>query len=125
VLYADAHIATKAVADGRVVFVPCVAAASGIAFICLQLGFQPGRATTTVGLSTLLTNTLPIAAGVLLFNETIPSGSFGTARDGAFALVVLGAVLLARDHADAGSPRLGERTSSGLPGAAAVRPGHR
>jgi hypothetical protein len=125
VLYADADIATKAVTDGRLVFVPCVAAASGIAFLCLQLGFQRGDAMTTVGLSTLLTNTLPIAAGVLLFNEAIPSGSLGTARDGAFALAVLGAVLLARDHANVGSPRLGQRTSSGLPRAAAVRPGPR
>jgi hypothetical protein len=125
ILYADADVATKAVTDGHVVFVPMVAAASGVAFLCLQLGFQRGRAMTTVGLSTLLTNALPIAAGVVLFNETIPSGSLGTARDGAFAFVVLGAMLLARDHADLGSPRLGQRTARSLPTAAAVRPGHR
>jgi len=125
ILYAAADVATKAVTDGQLALVPCVAAASGVAFLCLQLGFQRGGAMTTVGLSTLLTNTLPIAAGVLLFNETVPSGALGAARDGGFALVILGAVLLARAHADDGSPTHQSEILSGLPRPAAARPGQR
>ena len=38
----------------------------------LQAAFQHGSALTTAGLSTLLTNALPIAAGMVLFHEPLP-----------------------------------------------------
>ena len=53
-----------------------------------------GSALTTAGLSTLLTNALPIAAGMVLFHEPLPSGWVGAVRITAFAAVVAGAVLL-------------------------------
>src|SRR5262245_65613741 len=61
----------------------------------LQAGFQRGGALTTAGLATLLTNALPIAAGMIVFAEPLPSGWIGAVRVAAFATVVGGAVLLA------------------------------
>jgi len=107
VLYAAGDVATKAAAGGRFLFVPALLAAHGLAFVCLQLGFQRGRALTTVGLATLLTNSLPIAAGVALFSEAA-----GPLRLAAFVLVVAGAVLLARTQTGAGSASAGIEASS-------------
>jgi hypothetical protein len=107
ILYAAGDVATKAAAGGRFVFVPALLAAHGLAFACLQLGFQRGRALTTVGLATLLTNSLPIAAGIVLFAE--PAGPL---RVAAFVLVVMGAVLLARTQTGAGSASAGIEASS-------------
>ena len=98
VLYAAGDVATKAAAGGRLLFVPALLVAHGLAFACLQLGFQRGRALATIGPATLLTNSLPIAAGIVLFAE--PAGPL---RVAAFVLVVAGAVLLARTQTGAGS----------------------
>ena len=91
VLYAAGDVATKAVAGGRFLFVPVLLAAHGLAFCCLQLGFQRGRALTTIGVSTLLTNSVPIVAGIAIFGERA-----GALRIASFVLVVVGAALLAR-----------------------------
>jgi hypothetical protein len=98
VLYAAGDVATKTAIGGgvRVAFVAVVLAAHGLAFVYLQLGFQRGSALTTAGLSTLLTNALPIAAGIALFHERLPGGAAGAVRVTAFALVVACAALLAR-----------------------------
>lgn len=96
VLYASGDVATKAATTGLLVFVPAILAAHGLAFVCLQLGFQRGRALATAGLATLFTNALPIAAGIALFREPLPGGGLGAARVAAFALVTAGAALLAR-----------------------------
>jgi len=107
VLYAAGDVATKAAAGGRLVFVPAVLAAHGLAFVCLQLGFQRGRAITTIGLATLLTNALPIAAGVALFGE-----GAAPLRVASFVLVIAGAVLLAQVQTGAGSASAGIAASS-------------
>jgi drug/metabolite transporter (DMT)-like permease len=107
VLYAAGDVGTKAVAGGRLVFIPALLAAHGLAFVCLQLGFQRGRAITTIGLATLLTNALPIAAGIALFGE-----GAGPLRIASFALVVAGAALLARTQTGAGSASPGIEASS-------------
>jgi hypothetical protein len=73
----------------------------------LQIGYQAGGALTVAGIATLLTNALPIAAGPLLFGETLPSGALGVLRVLAFATVVAGAALLARPQ-----PTPAERTMS-------------
>jgi hypothetical protein len=98
ILYATGDVATKAAVASAalLVFVPAVLAAHGLAFVTLQLGFQRGGALVTVGLATLLTNSLPIAAGTFLFGEGIPAGAAGVLRVASFGLVVAGAVLLAR-----------------------------
>ena len=50
---------------------------------------------TTVGLATLMTNALPIAAGMTVFREPLPAGWVGAVRVVAFAAVVAAAFLLA------------------------------
>jgi Putative esterase len=98
VLYAAGDVGTKAAVSGglHVAFVPALLACHGLAFVALQLGFQRGSALTTVGLATLWTNALPIAAGMTVFGEPLPGGALGVARVAAFAAVVAGAALLTR-----------------------------
>jgi hypothetical protein len=97
-LYAAGDVATKAAVGGgaAVFFTAAVLACHGLAFVALQLGFQRGGALSTAGVSTLLTNALPIAAGTLVFFEALPGGGLGAVRLLAFAGVVAGAALLVR-----------------------------
>lgn len=74
----------------------------GTAF--LQLGYQQGGALTVAGLATLLTNALPIAAGMVVLGESVPSGAFGGIRVVAFAAVTVGAILLAQPDRAAAPP---------------------
>jgi hypothetical protein len=111
-LYAAADVATKATVDGRWVLVPVVLALSGGGFTALQLAFQRGGALVTAGLNTLATNAVPIAAGVAVFGERMPSGLPGVARGAGFAGAVAGACLLARLEA---------RSKRRTPPASAVR----
>jgi hypothetical protein len=46
--------------------------------------------------ATLITNAVPIAAGMVLFGDGLPSGALGVARVLSFAAVVAGAALLTR-----------------------------
>jgi hypothetical protein len=99
VLFAAGDVATKTVVSGeltRVAFVPAMCLAYGAGTTILQLGFQRGGALTTAGTATLLTNAIPIVAGTTLYGEPFPTGTLGTGRAAAFALVVAGGVLLAR-----------------------------
>jgi hypothetical protein len=98
ILYAAGDVGTKAAVAGgaRLAFVPALLACHGLAFVALQLGFQRGGALATAGMATLWTNALPIAAGSILFGESLPGGARGVARVAAFACVVLGAAALAR-----------------------------
>jgi drug/metabolite transporter (DMT)-like permease len=98
VLYGTGDAATKgAVAGGAwLLLVPIVLAAHGSAFVALQLAFQRGGSLATAGTASLLTNALPIAAGLALFHERLPAGALGVVRVVAFASVVLAAALLAR-----------------------------
>jgi multidrug transporter EmrE-like cation transporter len=106
-LYAAGDVATKAAAGGRFLFVPALLAAHGLAFASMQLAFQRGRALTTIGIATLLTNSLPIAAGIVIFDEAA-----SPLRVVSFVFVVAGAVLLARAQTGAGSGSAGIDASS-------------
>ena len=97
ILFAAGDVATKMAVSGRIEDAAFLAAlilfySAGTAV--LQAAFQRGSALTTAGLSTLLTNALPILAGMILFHEPLPSGWIGAVRIAAFAAVVAGAVLL-------------------------------
>ena len=97
VLFAAGDVATKLAVSGRLVnvaFLVCLILFYGAGTAVLQAAFQQGGALTTAGLSTLLTNALPIVAGTVLFHEPVPSGWIGAVRIAAFAAVVAGAVLL-------------------------------
>lgn len=98
VLYAAGDIATKGATFGGawLVLVAAMLSAHGLAFVALQFGFQRGGALATAGTATLLTNALPIAAGVFLFHERLPGGALGVVRGAAFVLVVGAAAALAR-----------------------------
>lgn len=98
-LYSAGDVATKAAIGGVdpiYVFALLLAACHGLGFVCVQLSFQRGTALATAGVSTLLTNLLPIVAGVSLFDEYLPGGGPGVLRGLGFAGVVLGAALLGR-----------------------------
>ena len=99
ILFAAGDVSTKmAVAGGLgkiIVFSVCLIVFYVVGTVVLQAGFQRGGALTTVGLATLITNALPIAAGMTVFREPLPVGWVGAARIVAFAAVVAGAVLLA------------------------------
>lgn len=101
-LYAAGDIATKAVTFGGawVFLVAAMLAAHGLAFVALQFGFQRGGALATAGTATLLTNALPIAAGLFLFHEHLPGGMLGAVRAAGFGLVVVAAAVLARADGD-------------------------
>lgn len=62
--------------------------------IQLQTAFQRGEALTAAGMATLATNAVPIAAGFVLFEESLPDGVYKGLQIAAFATVVLSAVLL-------------------------------
>jgi hypothetical protein len=97
ILFAAGDVATKMAVSGRlenVAFLVCLVVFYGAGTAVLQAAFQRGGALTTAGLSTLMTDALPIAAGTVLFHEPVPSGWLGVARIAAFATVVAGAVLL-------------------------------
>ena len=98
VLFAAGDVSTKmAVTDGprNIAFLVCLILFYGAGTAVLQAGFQRGSALTTAGLATLMTNALPIAAGMIVFHEPLPAGWVGAVRVTAFAAVVAGAVLLA------------------------------
>ncbi len=97
-LFAAGDVATKAAVDGGQAwpaFGACLIAAYALGTLALQAGFQRSSALTTAGLATLLTNALPIAAGMIVFHELGLSGWSGALRVGAFVLVIVGAVILA------------------------------
>jgi hypothetical protein len=97
-LYAAGDVATKAAVSGiepAVLFALLLPLCHGLAFVSLQLAFQRGSALATAGVSSLLTNVLPIVAGLAVFGERMPAGLPGVLRALGFAGAVLGAALLA------------------------------
>lgn len=103
ILFAAGDVSTKMAVSGgaaNVAFLACLITFYAVGTVVLQAGFQRGGALTTVGLATLLTNALPIAAGMLVFHEPFPGGWVGAVRIVAFAGVVGGAFLLS-SHARA------------------------
>jgi drug/metabolite transporter (DMT)-like permease len=98
ILFAAGDVITKAVVTGgtRMLFIPAMILAYSFGTIILQLGFQKGGALTTAGMTTLLTNSLPIIAGTTLYDEPFPGGELGVLRGIAFAFLVGGGALLAR-----------------------------
>ena len=97
ILFAAGDVSTKKAVSGGaadVAFLACLIVFYAVGTAVLQAGFQRGGALTIAGLATLLTNALPIAAGMLVFNEPFPGGWVAAVRIVAFAAVIGGAVLL-------------------------------
>jgi hypothetical protein len=97
-LFAAGDVSAKLVSFEGIWFValvPLVACyATGTA--TLQGAFQRGSALTAAGLATLVTNALPIAAGFVLFDESLPRDPRGALQIAAFASIVASAALLGR-----------------------------
>lgn len=101
--YAAGDVATKGALGGSgLAFIPVLLACHLLGFIAIQLAFQRGGALSTAGASTLLTNAVPIVAGIALFREHVPSGAPGALRVAGFLLVLFAAVLLARTDEEPG-----------------------
>lgn len=114
-LFAVGDVSTKLLAGGGIWLTAIVLLIVGYALgsIALQDGFQRGSALVTAGAASLVTNALPIIAGIVLFQERLPHGPLLDLQLLAYALVVLSAVLLVR-------PRL-HTSRSPHPGDLAVR----
>jgi hypothetical protein len=107
ILFAAGDVSTKMAVSGgaaNVAFLACLIVFYAIGTAVLQAGFQRGSALTIAGLATLLTNALPIAAGMLVFHEAFPGGWVGAVRIIAFAAVIGGALLLS-SRTKAAKPR--------------------
>jgi hypothetical protein len=112
--YSAGDVATKAAVDGTrpaLLFWGLLLACHGLAFVCLQLSFQRGTALATAGVSTLLTNVLPILAGLTVFAEHMPGGLAGAVRAAGFAGAVLGGTLLAVASRDESPVPVGQARS--------------
>ncbi len=98
ILFAAGDVCTKSVVAGgrHAAFVPALIVCYMLGTTVLQAGFQRANPLVTAGIATLLTNALPIAAGMTIFSEPLPAGPLGGLRIAAFTLVVAGAVALAR-----------------------------
>jgi drug/metabolite transporter (DMT)-like permease len=96
-LFSIGDISTKLVTQGgvRTGFLVTLILGYSLGTVLLQIGYQAGGALTVAGLATLLTNALPIAAGAVVLDESVPSGVYGGLRILAFAAVTVGGVLLA------------------------------
>jgi hypothetical protein len=95
IAFAAGDIATKATVEGDLLLAAAMVAFYGAGTVLLQMGFQRGGALVTAGLATLLTNAIPIAAGMTIFHEPLPDGAFGAMRILAFSTIVVSAVFLA------------------------------
>jgi hypothetical protein len=97
-LFAVGDLATKLLGAGGIWLVAIVPLIVGYAVgsLVLQSGFQRGDALVTAGIASLVTNGVPIAAGIALFHQPLPHGWRLGVQVLAYALVVVGAALLAR-----------------------------
>jgi len=95
-LFSGGDISAKLIVHGGAWLIVAVPLVVFYAFgsIQLQAAFQQGDAVTAGGIATLTTNAVPIAAGVVLLNETLPSGANRVLQIVSFALLVGGAALL-------------------------------
>jgi hypothetical protein len=114
-LFAAGDVSAKLVSFGGIWFFALfpLVAGYGLGTSVLQGAFQHGSALTAAGLATLVTNAVPIAAGFVLFDETLPHGSGGVLEVLAFGSIVASAALLGRGARPAAA------TSAGLAGSAA------
>ena len=100
-LFADGDVSAKLVGYGGlwlVALAPLIVAYA-IGTSVLQSAYQRGDALTAAGTATMVTNAVPIAAGFVLFGETLPHGARGALQIAAFASLVASAVALG--HQDA------------------------
>ncbi len=115
-LFADGDISAKLVGYGGLwlVALATLIVAYAVGTSVLQLAYQRGDALTAAGMATMAANAVPIAAGFVLFGETLPRGMRAVLQVAAFACLVASAVALGHQQAPRadkpnGADRIGER----------------
>ncbi len=100
-LFADGDISAKLVGYGGwwLVALATLIVAYAVGTSVLQWAYQQGDALTAAGLATMATNAVPIAAGFVLFGETLPRGTRAVLQIAAFACLVASAVALGHPQA--------------------------
>jgi hypothetical protein len=100
-LLADGDVSAKLTGYGGpwLIAIATLIVAYGTGSTVLQSAYQRGDALTAAGTSTMVTNAVPIAAGFVLFGETLPHGIEGAAQVTAFACLVVSAVALGHPRA--------------------------
>ena len=100
-LFADGDISAKLVGYGGLwlVALATLIVGYGVGTSVLQWAYQRGDALTAAGLATMATNAVPIAAGFVLFGETLPRGTRAVLQIAAFACLVASAVALGHQQA--------------------------
>jgi drug/metabolite transporter (DMT)-like permease len=120
-LFADGDISAKLVGYGGlwlVALAPLIVAYA-VGTSVLQSAYQRGDALTAAGTATMVTNAVPIAAGFVLFGETLPHGPRAVLQVAAFACLVVSAVALGHRQApqagqlERGEPGPGRRVTAG------------
>ena len=108
-LFADGDMSAKLIGYGGLwlTALATLIVAYGIGTSLLQWAYQRGDALTAAGMATLATNAIPIAAGFVLFGETLPRGGPAVLQVAAFACLVVSAVALGRQQ----SPQPREQAS--------------
>ena len=89
-LFADGDISAKLVGYGGLwlVALATLIVAYAVGTSVLQSAYQRGDALTAAGTATMVTNAVPIAAGFVLFGETLPHGMRAVLQIAAFASLV-------------------------------------
>lgn len=106
-LYSAGDVSTKAAVGDTspvLLFALLIPVCHGLAFVSLQIAFQRGTTLATAGVSTLLTDVLPILAGLTVFAEHLPGGAAGVVRGLGFGGAVLSATFLAATGRSAAGP---------------------
>ena len=100
-LFADGDISAKLVGYGGLwlAAIATLIVAYAIGTSVLQSAYQRGDALTAAGTATMATNAVPIAAGFVLFGETLPHGIRAVLQIAAFASLVASAVALGHQQA--------------------------
>jgi drug/metabolite transporter (DMT)-like permease len=95
-LFADGDISAKLIGYGGVWLLALLTliVAYAVGTSVLQSAYQRGDALTAAGTATMVTNAVPIAAGFVLFGESLPHGARAVLQVAAFACLVMGAVAL-------------------------------
>ena len=105
-LFADGDVSAKLVGYGGIwlAAIGTLIVAYAVGTSVLQWAYQRGDALTAAGMATMATNAVPIAAGFVLFGETLPHGTRAVLQVAAFACLVVSAVALGRQQAPKDRP---------------------
>jgi drug/metabolite transporter (DMT)-like permease len=114
-LFADGDISAKLIGYGGLwlLALASLIVAYTVGTSVLQWAYQRGDALTAAGTATMVTNAVPIAAGFVLFGESLPHGARAGLQVAAFACLVVGAVALGHQQPPADPAPRADSTEAG------------